>query len=107
MAERPASQWDQEWVGAVLTLPLHLLQIPLAILVGVVGCLVWPGAECAVVVLFLLPIFGVTQLLYMGPAILIAFVIGRRRLAIGLLGGAALTLILNAACWGLVVGRPF
>ena len=52
--------------------------------------------------------FGVTQVLYMVPAILIARVSGRPRLANGLIIGAGLTFLLNAACWGLIqFGLPF
>ena len=44
----------------------------------------------------------------MVPAILIARVSGRPRLANGLIIGAGLTFLLNAACWGLIqFGLPF
>jgi hypothetical protein len=53
---------------------------------------------------FLFPIFfiGISQLLYMLPAILIAQGKDRPQLAKGFMIGAAITFLLNAACTGLV-----
>jgi hypothetical protein len=45
-------------------------------------------------------LIGVTQLVYVGPTIRLALGRERRALAKGLIIGAALTFLLNAACWG-------
>ena len=51
----------------------------------------------------LIVFIGVTQLLYIGPAIVIASRTGRSRLRKGLIIAAAVVALLNAACLGLVV----
>jgi hypothetical protein len=53
--------------------------------------------------LFLLLFLGITQSLYMVPAFVIAGGKGREQLAKGLLTGAAITFLLNAACAGYVL----
>ena len=46
--------------------------------------------------------FGLSQSIYMGPAIYYAFKRGRPDIAKGLIIGAAVTFLLNGACWGLL-----
>ena len=48
---------------------------------------------------------GVSQVVYMGPAIYLAHQRGRPNIGKGLLIGAAVTLALTAACWAIV--NPF
>ena len=47
---------------------------------------------------------GVSQVVYMGPAIYYAYRRGRPNIGKGLLIGAAITLALTAACWTLFGG---
>lgn len=94
------SDWQAGWrtwadrdnvgTGCGLTLVLHVVAV-------VVLFIIVPPLA---VVFFLL--LGVTQLVYMVPAILIASVRGRRNTAKGLLIGTAVTFMLSAACWVLV-----
>jgi hypothetical protein len=83
-----------------MTLLLHLLQIPLAIVVGLLPCLVAASELCLTLGVAAPLLIGVTQLVYMVPAILAALRRQRSALARGLIIGAALTFLLNAACWG-------
>lgn len=77
------------WKGIGLTALLHLLWI------------LFPVAYFAI---------GIAQLIYMVPAIVIAFKKGRRQFGQGLVIGAAITFLVNTACFGLVttgVWYPF
>jgi hypothetical protein len=98
--------------GLGLTLLLHLLLIPLGLLGGLVVCgfeSAGRGSSGADVQLCMLIgagvvffFIGITQLVYMLPAIIVA---GRRRavsLQQGLIIGAVITFLLNAGCWGLL-----
>jgi hypothetical protein len=86
-----------------MTLLLHLLQIPLAIVLGLLPCLVSSSNDLCGTVGFAAPLLiGVTQLVYMIPLILLALRRERKSLAKGLIIGAALTFLLNASCWGLL-----
>ena len=72
--------------GIKLTLLLHLIQIPLGI-----------------VTLLIAPIFvGVSQLVYMLPAIFIARKHNETAKAQGLIIGVSVIFLLNAACWGVM-----
>lgn len=73
-------------VGLGLTLLLHSLQVPLAIATGFVS------------VIFI----GVTQLLYLLPALVVALLVGRRGVAKGFAIGAATTLLFNLLSLGVV-----
>lgn len=84
-------------IGLALTAALHVLVYGLAVF-GVAAF----EQELALFILISLVVIGLTQLFYMGPAILIAFATGRRSLGKGLIIGAAITAGLNSACWGLV-----
>ena len=74
------------WIGLGLTLLLHLIQIPLAIVTVAISLIV----------------LGVSQLLYIIPAIIIYRKKGRPGVVKGLIIGAAITFLLNAACTGLM-----
>jgi hypothetical protein len=88
-------------LGMLLTLLLHLLQIPLA---GGLGLLVSLWSKDIGVVFYMSPLaIGLTQLVYMIPAILIARAKGRPGLVKGLLIGAALTFLLNGLCFGVIL----
>jgi hypothetical protein len=94
---------------------LHLLQLPLWIVAGLLISAVqaltsgaaggqgqenlWLYISIAAGVCLLL--IGLSQLVYMVPAIVIARRRGRADLAQGLLIGLAVTFLLNAGCWGL------
>ena len=72
------------WLGFGLTFLLHLLQVPMARLMSHTPS--W--------------IIGLSQLIYIVPAILIAQGRGRPGIVRGLIIGASLTFLLNAACFG-------
>lgn len=101
---RRPSGWDRLWVGVLLTLPLHLFLLVIVAIIGGVACLFIPNSEGACLLVGFVPLFlfGGVQLVYMLPAIVVAFATGRRNLASGLVIGAAITFFLNAACWGLL-----
>ena len=82
------------WTGFGLTFLLHLLQVPMARL----------GRSTSFIPLL---IIGLSQLLYIVPAILIAQRKGRPGIVSGLIIGASLTFLLNAACFGLIFGANF
>ena len=83
-----ASEGDRSvrdtWLGLGLCLLLHLLQVPMMRLSRSMA-LWW---------------IGVSQLVYIVPAILIAKRRGRPGIVKGLIVGASLTFLLNAACFG-------
>ena len=84
--------------GIGLAFLLHLLQFPLA---GGLGFLVslW-SKDIGMVIYLSFMAIGLTQLVYMIPAILIARTRGKPGLVKGLLIGGALTLLLNGLCFG-------
>lgn len=88
IAEPPPPKFSRDILrGLGLTLLLHLSQLPLALL----------SSGLSVVLI------GISQGLYMAPAMIIAGVKNRPGIIIGLMIGAGLTLLLNAAtCAGLV-----
>ena len=95
-------RWDDAVVGALLALALHLLWVPVLLLLGLLADN--GAAQEAIVPLMLAPLLfiGVAQLLYVGPAFWWTRRRGFVRLAQGLLIGAGITFLLNAACWGLI-----
>ncbi len=94
----PSGQGRMVLLGMLLTLLLHLIQLPLA---GGLGLLVSLWRRNIGVVFYMSPLaIGVTQLIYLIPAILIARARGHRGLMKGLLIGGALTLLLNGLCFG-------
>jgi ABC-type Fe3+-siderophore transport system permease subunit len=97
---KPTTSPDQQpkgsaWAGFALALLLHLLQLPITFLVDFVS-----RAELA----FLYPLvfIGISQLVYIIPAIIIFHRRGEPQTVKGLLIGASLTFLLNAACSGLI-----
>ena len=80
--------------GIVLTLLLHLWQIPM-----VSACLLLPGYG-GMWALIIPGFIGVTQLVYMIPAMIIQGRKGRPEVVKGLIIGAAVTFLLNASCYG-------
>ncbi len=82
------------WWGFGLALLLHLIQIPIAILFI---------ALASDPYFFLVPpmFIGISQLVYIIPALLIAHKLGKPHIVKGLLIGASLSFLLNAACAGM------
>ena len=81
-------EWDSRFgpaLGFGLSFLLHLFQVPMQRVFHI-------GIQW----------IGVSQLVYMVPAILIAKVSGRRGLVIGLIIGASLVFLFSAACFGLL-----
>lgn len=72
------------WQGIRLTLLLHLIQIPM----GLLTISISPA------------VIGISQLVYMLPAIRLARERNQTEKAQGLIIGASVTFLLNAACWG-------
>lgn len=71
---------------------------------------VWKGMGITILLhllLFLYPpslvLIGLIQLFYIIPAIIIANVKGRKGIVQGLLIGAGITFLVNAACFGIVL----
>src|SRR5262245_17788329 len=93
MQEQPSQQGAPQgarpgdiWAGLGLALLLHLIQIPLAAITSLIS----------------LVFLGVSQLLYIIPAIVIFHRKGRRGIVKGLAIVAALTFLLNATCAAIV-----
>jgi len=80
-----------------LTAALH---VGAAIVVAIISA--FPDFEIVGAMFFV--VLGVVQLVYIIPAIVIVYRRGQPRVVKGLILGAALTFLLNAACWGLVWG---
>ena len=85
-------------------MPLHLLLIPLSILCGFVAGMTSRPSSYAPMEWMLYPLIGigVSQWLYLGPAIWFAQRRGLSRTAAGLAIGGGITLLLNATCFGLL-----
>jgi hypothetical protein len=79
--EERSQQWEI-WRGIGLALLLHLIQIPFAFVTS----------------FFSLIFIGVSQLVYLIPAILHYRSLGRRCVVKGLIIAAAITFLLNATC---------
>lgn len=88
MQEQP-SQQGEIWRGVGLALLLHLIQIPLAV----------------ATYFFSLIFIGVSQSLYIVPAIVVYHRKGRPHVVKGLIIAAAITFLLNATCSVLVLGN--
>jgi hypothetical protein len=88
------------WPGFGLSLLLHLFQIPIAILILVI----YNKGEEQLNVIFPIMFIGVSQLGYMIPAMVIAAVKNKPHIVKGLLLGASIVFLLNAACTGLFFG---
>jgi hypothetical protein len=80
MEER--SQQREIWRGIGLALLLHLIQIPFAFVTSFISLI----------------FIGVSQLVYLIPAILHYRSLGRRGVVKGLIIAAAITFLLNATC---------
>ncbi len=86
---------DSVQAGIALTVVLHVLAF--VVYVAVVALCDFDDSLGAILLLL---IVGVLQLVYMLPAYLIAMSCKRRLTARGLLIGATVTFLLNAACLG-------
>lgn len=87
------------WGGLALTLGLHLFaQVPAVFLIFTIA----PGEEGLGLAIYPPMFIGLSQLVYMIPAILIFRRRGDTGTAKGLIIGAALTFILNSTCNGLL-----
>ena len=87
-------------LGIGLTFALHVAVIVLLSIGGLMG-----GSDGLLVAALLFATIGVSQLLYVVPAMIIARRRGRPGVAKGVIIGAAITLILSGACWAVV--NPF
>ena len=84
---RSTNSQGSVWAGLGLTVLLHLCQAPMGVVTGAISVL----------------LIGVSQVLYMIPALVIVHSKGRTKTFNGLLIGAGITFLLNAACTGLVL----
>lgn len=82
----PQSRSGDVWRGIGLTFLLHLSQIVIAVVSTGISLI----------------LIGLSQLLYVIPAIIIYSKKGRPGIVKGLIIGAAITFLLNAACFGLI-----
>ncbi len=91
----PPSQ-GSAWAGFGIAIGLHFIFQPFIAMLGMIPNMEW----------FYFSVFfiGLSQLIYMIPAIILASVKGKPHLVKGLAIGAGLTFLLNAACTGLVFG---
>ena len=87
MQEQPSRQRDI-WLGVGAALLLHSIQIPLMLVTS----------------FFSLIFIGISQLLYIVPAIVIYQRKGRPGVVKGLIIAAAITFLLNATCTVIVFG---
>jgi len=87
--EGQPSRQGEIWRGVGLALLMHLIQVPLA----------------AATVFISLVFMGVSQLLYIIPAIVIYRRKGRPGVVKGLIIAAAITFLLNATCSALVLSN--
>jgi hypothetical protein len=93
-------------LGCLFLLGLHILAIMvLFIIFGLPGLSGIPGA--ANMPWRFLLLIGAAQLVYVIPAVLIAWRSRHGDTAFGLIIGAAITLLLNSACWGVFGFRGF
>ncbi len=83
--------------GVGLAFLLHLLQIPMILVYATVFSRVDDYATITP-----LPFIGLSQIVYMVPAILIARRKGKDDLMKGLIIGASITFLLNATCLSLI-----
>jgi hypothetical protein len=89
---------DSVWAGLGLTLVFHVV---FGMLAGFLSTI----TNGSFAVVFIFP--GLTQLVYIVPAYLYFQRQGRPGVAKGLVIGAAITFLLNAACYGLILGASF
>lgn len=94
--DRGPGGWKGVLLGLLLTLVLHVVGLV------VVGSALddHDGYKGLALMMFL----GVVQLAWMLPAILVARMGGMRALSMGLIIGAAVTLLLNGTCWMIAAG---
>jgi hypothetical protein len=85
------SRAGEIFLGIGVGLALHIIQLPV-VFVGMTFDL----HLAAVSAIFI----GVSQLVYVVPAIVVCLLKGRSGIVIGLVIIAAITFLLNAACWG-------
>jgi hypothetical protein len=88
--------------GCVLTVVFHVIFI--VVVFGIVGFFDIPSFLEYVLTAFLLGL-GLSQFLYIGPAIYYAYRRGRPNIAKGFIIGAGITFLLMAACWAII--NPF
>ena len=101
---RPPSADGGTGSGIALAFALHVCQLLLAPAAAFLGCRIERVPDCELVAFVPVLLIGVSQWLYIVPAILIARRTGRPGLAKGFVIGASITFLLNAACWGLLSG---
>jgi hypothetical protein len=101
--EEPVS-WDDYthrgsvWGGIALTFLLHLLQILIVMFAPSGNLFIFPN------MLFSPFLIGLNQLVYLLPALALAYKLNYPKTAQGLIIGGTLTFLLNAGCWGLIAG---
>jgi hypothetical protein len=103
LAPRRGGDEDATVAGVVVGLGLQLLQIPLALAAGWLACQFDRSGYCALAAIAPVMFIGVSQLLYMAPALIAAFV-WKRGLVKGLLIAAGVTFLLNAGCYAGLFG---
>ena len=90
----PPKSQGNVWAGLGLTVVAHFVFQPFIAVLGMI-----PKMEFLYFSVF---VIGLSQLVYMIPAIILAFSKGKPQLGKGFLIGAGITFLLNAACFGLI-----
>ena len=104
--DRWARQVEEQSKGSIAAgLGLAFLFHVSAVVVMFIIATVTPDEQGMELLAFSLMYLGLFQLLYMIPAILISRGRGSTETAKGLIIGASITFLLNAACSGLVLGQ--
>jgi threonine/homoserine/homoserine lactone efflux protein len=94
-SEKAGAREFQKGIG--FTIVMHFI---FGVFLSIISLLLDEGDHT---MLFPFLLLGITQTLYMIPAFVIAQGKGREQLAKGLLVGAAITFMLNAACAGYLI----
>lgn len=95
---------DKFWVGMLLALAMAALG---PALVGLVSAAVSSAEAAMYIVIFVLIGLAVSQLLWILPLLAYAHWSKRPELKKGLLAGAGVVALLNAACFGFLRLRPW
>jgi hypothetical protein len=86
--------------GMLLGILFHALQIPICALVVAAVYMTYPDSWDVSLGFAPLFLIGISQLVYMVPAIVYQFMKGRSENGKGLIVAASITFLLNAGCYG-------
>lgn len=96
----------QVLLGVVAGFVLLVVQFPIWLVIGTVACGIASGQAqdiCGMGLIGALLFPGAVQLLYIVPAVIVAFITGWRGVGVGIIIAASIIALLNASCWGLLL----